>query len=40
MKLEYESWCEKNAKAPDRYSYVYMVSDAKMMIIKEMQFLI
>lgn len=29
MKLEYESWCEKNAKASDRYSYVYMVSEAK-----------
>lgn len=29
MKLEFESWCEKNAKAPDRFSYVYMVSEAK-----------
>ena len=29
MKLEFESWCEKNAKVPDKYSYVYMVSDAK-----------
>lgn len=28
MKLEYESWCEKNAKSPDKFSYVYMVSDA------------
>ena len=27
MKLEYESWCEKNAKSPDRYSYVYMVAE-------------
>lgn len=29
MKLEFESWCEKNAKSPDRFSYVYMVSEAK-----------
>ena len=27
MKLEYESWCEKNAKSPDKYSYVYIISD-------------
>ena len=29
MKLEFEAWCEKNAKSPDKYSYVYMVSDYK-----------
>lgn len=29
MKLEFESWCEKNAKVPDKYSYVYMVSESK-----------
>lgn len=29
MKLEFESWCEKNAKSPSRYSYTYMVSEAK-----------
>lgn len=29
MKLEFESWCEKNAKSPDRFSYVYMVSETK-----------
>ena len=29
MKLEFEAWCEKNAKSPDRFSYVYMVSEAK-----------
>lgn len=29
MKLEFESWCEKNAKSPDRFSYVYMVSEVK-----------
>src|SRR5574344_66570 len=29
VKLEYESWCEKNAKAPDRYFHTYLVSEAK-----------
>lgn len=29
VKLEFESWCEKNAKAPDKYSYTYIVSEAK-----------
>lgn len=29
MKLEFEAWCEKNAKSPDKYSYVYMISDYK-----------
>ena len=29
MKLEFEAWCEKNAKSPDRFSYVYMVSETK-----------
>ena len=29
MKLEFEAWCEKNAKSPEKYSYVYMVSDYK-----------
>lgn len=29
MKLEFESWCEKNAKSQDKFSYVYMVSEAK-----------
>lgn len=28
-KLEFEAWCEKNAKSPDRYSYTYVVSDLK-----------
>lgn len=29
MKLEFEAWCEKNAKSPEKYSYVYMLSDYK-----------
>ena len=29
MKLEFEAWCEKNAKSPDKYSYVYFLSDYK-----------
>lgn len=29
MKLEFESWCEKNAKSPDKYSHVFMVSEIK-----------
>ncbi|MEG2348294.1 MAG: PilN domain-containing protein [Clostridia bacterium] len=29
MKMEFEAWCEKNAKSPDKYSYVYRVSDLK-----------
>lgn len=29
MKLEFESWCEKNAKSPDKYSYSYLISEAK-----------
>lgn len=28
-RMEFEAWCEKNAKSPDRYSYVYKVAEAK-----------
>lgn len=28
-KMEFEAWCEKNAKAPDRYTYVYKVAEVK-----------
>ncbi len=28
-KMEFEAWCEKNAKAPDRYSYVFKVAEVK-----------
>lgn len=28
-KLEFESWCEKNAKSPEKYSYSYLVSETK-----------
>ena len=27
MKLEFETWCEKNQKTPDKYKYVYKLSD-------------
>lgn len=28
-KMEFEAWCEKNAKSPDRYTYVYKVAEVK-----------
>lgn len=28
-KMEFEAWCEKNAKSPDRYIYVHKVADVK-----------
>ncbi|MEG2310927.1 MAG: hypothetical protein RSB76_02950, partial [Clostridia bacterium] len=28
-KMEFEAWCEKNAKSPERYSYIYKVADLK-----------
>ena len=27
MKMEFETWCETNQKIPDKYSYVYKLSD-------------
>ena len=27
MKMEFETWCETNQKTPDKYSYVYKLSD-------------
>lgn len=29
MKMEFEAWCEKNAKSPEKYNYVYKISDLK-----------
>lgn len=29
MKMEFEAWCEKNAKSPEKYEYVYKVSELK-----------
>lgn len=28
-RMEFEAWCEKNAKSPDRYIYVHKVADVK-----------
>lgn len=28
-KMEFEAWCEKNAKSPDKYSYVYQLAEVK-----------
>lgn len=28
-KMEFEAWCEKNAKTPQRYEYIYKSADAK-----------
>lgn len=28
-KMEFEAWCEKNAKSPDRYTYVYKMAEVK-----------
>lgn len=28
-KMEFEAWCEKNAKSPQRYDYIYKSADAK-----------
>lgn len=28
-KMEFEAWCEKNAKSPDRYTFVYKLADVK-----------
>ena len=28
-KMEFEAWCEKNAKSPERYTYVYKVAEVK-----------
>lgn len=29
VKMEFEAWCEKNAKSPERYNYIYKVADLK-----------
>lgn len=28
-KMEFEAWCEKNAKSPEKYSYIYKVAEVK-----------